>query len=330
LLSIEDLSIEFRSGNAPVRGVEGLSLQVGFGEALCLVGESGCGKTVTALAVTRLLPVPPAHYAGGRILLNGLDVLRLSAPELREIRGGMVSYIFQEPAASLNPVIRLGAQIKEALRLHRPAAATDAEVVRLLKLVGIPAPELRCRDYPYQVSGGMQQRVMIAMAIASEPKLLVADEPTTALDVTIQAQILELLSDLRRRLGMSLVLITHNLALMAGWADRVAVMYAGQIVECAAAAELVCSPLHPYTLALLESVPQLGRKVERLPTIPGGVPAPGQLPDGCRFHPRCPRAGTACREHRPELAEVKAAHWVRCPEWKDTAPPASLMSTEPT
>src|SRR5438045_7469562 len=204
--------------------------------------------------------------------------------DLRQIRGGMVSYIFQEPGSSLNPVFRVGNQIREALKLHRPEVNTDHEVIRLLKLVGIPAPESRIRDYPHQLSGGMQQRVMIAMALASQPKLLIADEPTTALDVTIQAQILELLKDLKQRLGMSMLLITHNLGIVGDIADRVAVMYAGQIVELAPAAELLTRPLHPYTQALLNSVPKLGANLQRLIAIPGSVPNPGDFPPGCRFH----------------------------------------------
>jgi oligopeptide/dipeptide ABC transporter ATP-binding protein len=241
--------------------------------------------------------------------------------ELRRIRGGVVSYIFQEPGASLNSVFRVGNQIKEALALHRSEKATDAEVVRLLKLVGIPAPESRMRDYPHQLSGGMQQRVMIAMALASEPKLLIADEPTTALDVTIQAQILELLLDLKKRLGMAMLLITHNLGIVSDIADRVAVMYAGQVVELAPAAELLQRPLHPYTRALMKSVPKLGDEVERLQAIGGTVPNPGQWPKGCRFYPRCPNAPRhpECAETAPDLVEVEPGRWVRCLYAKEAA-----------
>src|SRR5438128_2549536 len=257
LLEIKNLKLDFLSGDAALRAVDDVSLRLDAGETVCLVGESGCGKSVTALSIARLVPTPPAHYAGGQILLNGRDVLKMSKAELREIRGGIVSYVFQEPSASLNPVFRVGNQIKEALKLHRPERANDAEVIRLLKLVGIPAPESRIKDYPFQMSGGMQQRVMIAMALASEPRLLVADEPTTALDVTIQAQILDLLRDLKERLGMAMLLITHNLGIVGDIADRVAVMYAGQIVELAPARELLKRPLHPYTTALMNSVPKL-------------------------------------------------------------------------
>jgi peptide/nickel transport system ATP-binding protein/oligopeptide transport system ATP-binding protein len=315
LLEIKNLLIEFGSGQRAVRAVDGVSLSIGAGETVCLVGESGSGKSVTALSIARLLPSPPAHYPGGEILLEGRDVLRASKAELRRLRGGVVSYIFQEPGASLNPVFRVGRQIRESLGLHRPEAATDAEVVRLLKLVGIPAPESRLKSYPHELSGGMQQRVMIALALASEPKLLVADEPTTALDVTIQAQILELLRELKGRLGMSMLLITHNLGIVGQMADRVAVMYAGQIVETAPAAELLRRPLHPYTLALVESAPRLGGNGERLTAIAGSVPQPGSMPPGCRFEPRCRKARPDCARQGPQLAEVEPGRWVRCPYW---------------
>ncbi len=314
LLTINNLQLEFGSKEKPLRIVDGLSLTLDAGETVCLVGESGCGKSVTALSIARLVPSPPARYVGGEILLNGRDVLRMTASELRRIRGGIVSYVFQEPGSSLNPVFRVGSQIKESLKLHRPDKATDSEVIRLLKLVGIPAPESRLRDYPHQLSGGMQQRVMIAMALASEPKLLVADEPTTALDVTIQAQILELLIDLKQRLGMAILLITHNLGIVGDIADRVAVMYAGQVVEMAPAADLLRRPLHPYTRALMNSVPKFDHDLERLPAIGGTVPNPGSWPAGCRFYPRCPNAPQhpECAEAMPDLTEIEPQRWVRC------------------
>jgi len=243
-------------------------------------------------------------------------VLKMSNAELRSIRGGVVSYVFQEPGASLNPVFRVGNQIKESLKLHRPEKATREEVLRLLKLVGIPAPESRINNYPFEMSGGMQQRVMIAMALASEPKLLVADEPTTALDVTIQAQILELLSELKQRLGMAILLITHNLGIVGDMADRVAVMYAGQIVELSPARELLRRPLHPYTRALMNSVPKLRGDADRLSAIPGNVPRIGNFPPGCRFAPRCPIAKPECSKKIPELLEVEPGRFVRCPFWK--------------
>ena len=314
LLEIKNLQLEFGSKEKPLRAVDGVSFTIDAGETVCLVGESGCGKSVTALSVARLVPAPPARYVGGEILLNGRDVLRMGKSELRQVRGGVVSYVFQEPSASLNPVFRVGNQIKESIKLHRPGKATDEEVVRLLKLVGIPAPESRMRDYPHQLSGGMQQRVMIAMALASEPKLLVADEPTTALDVTIQAQILELLLDLKKRLGRAMLLITHNLGIVGDIADRLAVMYAGQIVELAPANDLLRRPFHPYTRALMNSVPKLRHEQGRLQTIGGTVPNLGAWPKGCRFYPRCPNAPRhpECAEKLPELIEIEPRRWVRC------------------
>ena len=242
LLEISNLQLEFVSGNQSARALDDVSLTIEPGETMCLVGESGCGKSITALSIARLLPEPPARYRQGQILLDGCDVLHASKRDLVRIRGGVASYVFQDPATALNPVIPVGKQIRESLKLHRPEHATEAEVIRLLKLVGIAAPESRARSYPFQMSGGMQQRVMIAMALASEPRLLIADEPTTALDVTTQAQILDLLRELKQRLGMSMLLITHNLGIVAGIADRVAVMYAGQIVELSPARNLLQSP----------------------------------------------------------------------------------------
>jgi peptide/nickel transport system ATP-binding protein len=316
LLEIKNLQMDFGSGPAAARAIDGVSLSIDVGETVCLVGESGCGKSVTAQSIARLVPAPPANYVGGEILLNDRDTLKMTPRELREIRGGVVSYIFQEPGAALNPVFRIGAQIKESLKLHRPGKASDAEVLRLLKLVGIPAPESRIRNYPFEMSGGMQQRVMIAMALASEPRLLVADEPTTALDVTIQAQILDLLRDLKQRLGMAILLITHNLGIVGDMADRVAVMYAGQIVELSPAQELLRRPLHPYTKALMNSVPKLQGNSSRLSTIPGNVPRIGNFPPGCRFAPRCPVAKAECSKKIPKLLEVEPGHFVRCPFWK--------------
>ncbi len=309
LLEIQNLQLDLGA----VRVVDGVSLTLEAGRTLCLVGESGCGKSVTALSIAQLLPSPPARYMGGAIRVAGRDVLRLTPAELRAIRGGVVSFVFQDPGASLNPVQRIGAQILESLQVHRPAAATTAEVVRLLKQVGIPAPESRARDYPHQLSGGMQQRVMIALALASEPKLLVADEPTTALDVTVQAQIIELLRELQRQSGMAILLITHNLGLVGDLADHVAVMYAGQIVEEAPAGELLRRPRHPYTQALMRSVPEIGRPTERLAAIPGQVPSPAQWPGGCRFAPRCPQAEPACRAVAPALMADGPGRWLRCP-----------------
>jgi peptide/nickel transport system ATP-binding protein/oligopeptide transport system ATP-binding protein len=313
------LCLEFGRNERAVRVVDHLSFSVAAGEFVGLVGESGSGKSLTALSIGRLVPTPPARYAHGTILLEGRDVLRMSPRNLRGIRGGVVSYVFQEPGTSLNPVLRVGTQIREALALHRPSAATHAEIVQMLRLVNLPDPESRARSFPHELSGGMQQRVMIAMALASRPRLLVADEPTTALDVTIQAQIVRLLRDLQREFGMAVLFITHNLALVGDIADRIAVMYAGQIVEVGPATALLARPLHPYTRALRAAVPELGQHRGRLPDIPGSVAVPGRWPEGCRFHPRCPHARDECRVRPMELVELEPGRWVRCPFAREIA-----------
>jgi oligopeptide/dipeptide ABC transporter ATP-binding protein len=320
LVDVRHLSLEFAAASGPLRVVEDVSFAIEPGETLGLVGESGSGKSVTALSLARLLPSPPARYPSGEILVGGRDVLKMAKPELRAIRGGVISYVFQDPGASLNPIFRVGAQIMESLRLHRPEFATEAEVIRLLNLVGIPAPESRRRDYPHQLSGGMQQRVMIAMALAAEPKLLVADEPTTALDVTIQAQIFDLLRDLKKRLGMAILLITHDLSLLTEMADRIAVMYAGQIVEMAPTRQILDAPRHPYTRGLLASVPEIGRPVDRLQAIPGAAPSPADFPVGCRFHPRCPQVQPDCAAGAMALLEPKPGEQVRCRHWQINGP----------
>ena len=313
LLDVRNLQISFFTEEGEVRAVDGVSFAIQRGETLALVGESGCGKSVTALALARLVATPPGVYKGGEILFEGTDVLKMNNDRLRAMRGAKVAYIFQEPATSLNPVFRIGAQIREVLQLHRPAAATDAEVVRLLKLVRLPDAERRQRDYPHQLSGGMQQRVMIAMALAGNPALLVADEPTTALDVTSQAQILDWLKDLKRELGLSILLITHNLGIVGELADNVAVMYAGRIVESAPSVDLLREPRHPYTVALLRSIPRLGARADRLYSIPGTVPSAARLPAGCKFHPRCDRARPECgQDPEPQLTGDRL---VRCPYW---------------
>ena len=321
LLDVRNLQISFFTDDGEVRAVDGVSFSIKRGETLALVGESGCGKSVTALALAKLVATPPGVYKGGEIIFDGDDVLRMGKDQLRSIRGAKISYIFQEPASSLNPVFRVGYQIKEVLQLHRPAEATDDEVVRLLKLVNIPEPERRIRDYPHQLSGGMQQRVMIAMALACNPALLIADEPTTALDVTIQAQILDLLKELKQKLQMSILLITHNLGIVGDLADQVAVMYAGRIVEQSAAGALLEKPLHPYTVALMRSVPRLGAHAQRLQSIPGSVPSPVRPPSGCKFHPRCDRAQLDCpKEPEPSLVVPNTpARMVRCPYWDKPA-----------
>ncbi len=317
LLDVRNLQVSFFTDEGEVHAVDGVSFTIQRGETLALVGESGCGKSVTALSLAKLVATPPGVYKSGEILLDGDDVLKMDKDKLRSIRGAKISYIFQEPATSLNPVFRIGYQIRESLRLHRPDAATDDEVVRLLKLVNIPEPVRRARDYPHQLSGGMQQRVMIAMALACNPALLVADEPTTALDVTIQAQILDLLKELKQKLQMSILLITHNLGIVGDIADNVCVMYAGRIVEQSPAGALLQRPLHPYTLALMRSIPKLGLRAERLQSIPGNVPNAARLPAGCKFHPRCDRAQNDCaRDPEPRLVEPETgARRVRCPYW---------------
>jgi oligopeptide/dipeptide ABC transporter ATP-binding protein len=313
LLDVKNLQLSFDQGHRHISALDGVSFSLDAGETLCLVGESGSGKTITALSIGRLLPSPPAHYLGGSILLEGRDALLMSARELRSIRGRIVSYIFQDPASSLNPVYRVGTQVLEVLKLHRPAAANQEEVIRLLKSVGIAAPETRAQSFPHELSGGMQQRVMIAIAMASNPKLLIADEPTTALDVTIQAQIIEQLLVVKRQSGMAVLLITHNLGLAAELADRIAVMYAGQIVEIGPTRDILDKPFHPYTQALLASVPALSRGAARLKSIPGTVPRLGQFPQGCRFHPRCPVVQPVCPQTRFELLESLPGRWCRCP-----------------
>lgn len=316
------MSLEFATASGVLRVVDDVSFSILPGRTLALVGESGSGKSVTAMSLARLLPAT-ASYPGGAVLVEGRDVLQMSKADLRGIRGRVISYIFQDPGASLNPIFRIRSQIMESLRLHRPERANDAEVIRLLKLVGIPAAESRLRDYPHQLSGGMQQRVMIAMALASEPKLIVADEPTTALDVTIQAQIFDLLRDLKNRLGMAILLITHNLGLVAEIADDVAVMYAGQIVEFGPARRLLDAPRHPYTRALLNAVPELGQETDRLLSIPGTVPSPADFPSGCRFHPRCPQMQPDCPTHPIPFLEPAPGERVRCHYWDLNRPKTS-------
>jgi oligopeptide/dipeptide ABC transporter ATP-binding protein len=313
LLEVRDLVVEFETARGSVRAVDGVSLTLARGATLGLVGESGCGKSVTSLAILRLLD-PNARIRAGSIRFDGVDVLGLDDARLRAMRGARVAMIFQEPMTSLNPVFTVGFQIGEVLRVHRGLgkAAAWARAVELMRLVEIPDAERRARAYPHELSGGMRQRVMIAMAIACEPMLLVADEPTTALDVTIQAQILDLLRGLKERFGMSLLLITHDLGVVAAEADEVAIMYAGRVVERAATAPLFAAPAHPYTAALLASLPRLERRADRLVAIPGRVPDPTSLPSGCRFRDRCPRASERCAAEDPALEPVAPGRLVAC------------------
>ena len=313
LVAVEHLKLDLATESGWVRVLDGVDLRLEPGVIHALVGESGSGKSITALTLSRLLPDSLARRTGGRVVVEGQDVFSLDRTGLQRLRGSVISYVFQEPAIALNPVMRIGDQILETLALHRPAEATSAEVERWLVRVGIPSPAVRARQYPHELSGGMQQRVMIAMALAPRPRLLVADEPTTALDVTIQAQILDLLRELRRELGMAILLITHNLGVVGEIADEVSVMYAGQVVENGPASAVLRRPAHPYTAALLASVPRLGARLDALESIPGTVPSLGAWPSGCRFHPRCPKAvADCCREH-PILRDLGHARTARCP-----------------
>ena len=315
LLSVNDLRVYFRTRAEPIRAVDGVDFDVLDGETVALVGESGCGKTVTALALTRLAPAP-GYYAAGAILFDGKNVCELDSAELSRLRGAEISYIFQEPSSSLNPVFTVGYQIEEALRLHRRGLDVREEALRLLNVVGIADAAHRLRSYPHELSGGMQQRVMIAMALACRPKLLVADEPTTALDVTVQAQILDLLARLQAELGMAILLITHNLGIVAGMARRVNVMYAGRIIESGPTEEILTAPAHPYTRGLLAAVPRLRSAGKRMNSIPGTVPNPAALLGGCPFHPRCPLADDLCRQSEPDIKNISATRGVRCHYWK--------------
>ncbi|AOY96547.1 peptide ABC transporter ATP-binding protein [Cupriavidus sp. USMAA2-4] len=313
LLEVQDLQVRFDTLSGPARSVNGVSYTVRAGETLGVVGESGCGKSVTALAIMRLLATPPARVRGS-IRLRGTELLALSEREMRRIRGNRISMIFQEPMTSLNPVLTIGRQIGETVRLHQGASRAEARrrAIEMLRLVQIPEPERRVDEYPHQLSGGMRQRVMIALALACHPEVLIADEPTTALDVTIQAQILELVRRLQQELGMGVVMITHDLGVVAESCQRVVVMYAGRKVEEADVTELFDRPLHPYTRALMASMPSLNAGGGRLAEIPGLVPSPLQPQRGCAFAPRCALAEARCHQQAPALAESGAGHLVAC------------------
>ena len=316
VLEVRDLRTYFHTEEGVARAVDGVSFAVGRGQTLGLVGESGCGKSVSAFSIMRLVPDPPGRIEDGQILLKGRDLLALDEEEMRRVRGDDIAMIFQEPMTSLNPVLTCGFQIAEAVVLHQQVPMQEARTraIEMLQLVGIPAPEQRIDEYPHQLSGGMRQRVMIAMALSCNPDVLIADEPTTALDVTIQAQILALLESLQESLQMAIVMITHDLGVIAETADQVAVMYAGQIVEYAETQALFTRPRHPYTRGLLRSIPRLDAEQERLDIIPGVVPDARVFPKGCRFAPRCPLADAHCRVEAPPLEEIEAGHWASC--WK--------------
>ena len=315
LLSVEELKVYFRSEDEVARAVDGVSFDVGREETVCLVGESGCGKTVTALSVMGLIPMPPGEITGGRILFRDQNLLDFDDNEMQKIRGNQISMVFQEPLTSLNPVFTIGDQIGEAIQIHQtaPQNEVDKRSEQLLKDVGIADPAQRLNDYPHQLSGGQRQRVMIAMALACDPELVIADEPTTALDVTVQAQILRLLESIQKMRSMSVLYITHDLGVVSKVADRICVMYAGIIAEQGKKVAVLTTPKHPYTQALLASLPNRNKRGQRLYSIPGTVPNPAYKPSGCPFHPRCQYAIQTCREQYPEMCNYGDAHLARCP-----------------
>ena len=315
LLSVEDLKVYFPAGDRIARAVDGVSFEVRPEETVCIVGESGCGKTVSALSILGLNAAPPAEIAGGRIMFDGQSLLKLDDESMRKIRGNHIAMVFQEPLTSLNPVFTIGDQISEAVSIHKNIGteALHQRCVQLLKNVGLPFPEQRLKDYPHQLSGGQRQRVMIAMALACAPRLIIADEPTTARDVTVQAQILHLFKSVQKKHSMSLLYITHDLGVVANIADRVYVMYAGAIVEQGNTAQIFRHACHPYTQGLLASLPSRLKRGKKLYSIPGAVPNPAFKPQGCSFHPRCPYTEPVCREEFPEMCNYGDGHLARCP-----------------
>lgn len=322
ILEVNDLKTYFGTDDGVVKAVDGVTFHIGRGETLAVVGESGSGKSVTSLSIMRLIATPPGRIAGGEMLFEGKDLVKMSEAQMRKIRGNDISMIFQEPMTSLNPVYTVGDQIAEAIQLHQKKSRSQAMklAAEMLDLVGIPEPGKRVHNYPHQMSGGMRQRVMIAMALSCGPKLLIADEPTTALDVTIQAQILDLMRQLQRELGMSILFITHDLGVVAEIADRVVVMYAGRAVEEGNVKEIFANPQMPYTLGLMNSIPRVDKAAEhqdRLEAIPGNVPNPLYLPAGCSFHPRCRFVQDKCKEAIPPLEDTGGGHMVRCVRWNE-------------
>ncbi|WP_078410042.1 ABC transporter ATP-binding protein [Priestia abyssalis] len=318
ILEVKGLKTHFTTTRGVSKAVDGIDFTLHKGETLGIVGESGCGKSMTSLSILRLIPSPPGKIAGGSVLFKGKDLVTMSETDMRKIRGNEISMIFQEPMTSLNPVIPVGEQIAEALRMHQNMGKKDAwgKSVEMLKLVGIPSPEKRAKQEPFQLSGGMRQRVMIAMALACTPEVLIADEPTTALDVTIQAQILELIKELQTKIGMGVIMITHDLGVVAETCDKVAVMYAGNIVEHASTEQIFADPKHPYTQGLLNSLPNIYEDQDELATIDGTIPSPYNLPPGCHFASRCPYRQEICTTHHPDLIEQNDGARVRC--WKYT------------
>ncbi|OIP30894.1 MAG: peptide ABC transporter ATP-binding protein [Deltaproteobacteria bacterium CG2_30_63_29] len=314
ILQLKGLRTYFFTDEGVLPAVDGVSCSIYKGKTLGVVGESGCGKSVTALSILQLVPNPPGRIVGGQVLFKGRDLTKLKPEEMRKIRGNDIAMVFQEPMTSLNPVFTVGNQIMEAITLHKGVDRLEARdlAIEMLKRVGIPNPELRIDEYPHQLSGGMRQRVMIAMALSCSPQLLIADEPTTALDVTIQAQILDLLQGLKENYGMSILLITHDLGVVAEVADDVVVMYAGKVVEYASVNDLFETPLHPYTKGLFKSIPSIGPRTERLATIRGMVPAPLEFPSGCRFRTRCDLATEKCAAQEPQMDAIRPGHFVAC------------------
>ncbi|HSH35391.1 ABC transporter ATP-binding protein [Schnuerera sp.] len=314
LLEVKNLKTYFYTDDGIVKAIDGVNFSVEAGKTIGIVGESGCGKSITAMSILRLIPDPPGKIVDGEVIFEGEDLTKVSNKEIRNIRGNNISMIFQEPMTSLNPVFTVGYQIGEVLMLHQKLSEEEAKerAIEMIDLVGIPNAERIVEEYPHQLSGGMRQRVMIAMALACQPKLLIADEPTTALDVTIQAQILEIMNELKSKLNTSIMLITHDLGVIAEMADHVIVMYSGKVVEDAPITELFKNPKHPYTIGLMGSIPSLVKEGQRLETIPGAVPNPLYLPKGCYFHPRCKFATDECREGQPELREIAPGHKVAC------------------
>jgi len=314
LVQFKNLKTYFYTEDGVVKAVDDVSFRIKEGETLAVVGESGCGKSVTAMSLMRLIPYPPGKIVNGEIYFQGKNVLELKDEDMRKVRGNKISVIFQEPMTSLNPVFTIGFQLEEVILLHQKTNKVEAEkqAIEMLKLVGIPRADEVIRCYPHELSGGMRQRVMIAMALSCNPKLLIADEPTTALDVTIQAQILDLMRDIKGKLGTSIMLITHDLGVVAEMADYVVVMYAGKVVEEAEVTELFKNPLHPYTIGLLESKPRVNEEKDRLHSIPGSVPNPIGLPEDCHFSPRCEKCSQRCRESEPPVLDAGNGHKVAC------------------
>jgi len=328
LLKVRDLRTYFKTEDGLVKAVDGVSFHIDSGETFAIVGESGCGKSVSAFSVMGIVPNPPGKVYGGSIEFDGRSLLDYSEKQMQQVRGGQISMVFQEPMSSLNPVFTCGSQIVEAIQLHQNIRGSQADdlAIEMLAKVGIPAPAQRFSEYPHQMSGGMKQRVMIAMALSCNPKLLIADEPTTALDVTIQAQILDLIKSIQKESDLAVLLITHDLAVVAETAHRVGVMYASKMVETTDVNALFSEPLHPYTQGLFRSLPQLGTRTARLETIAGSVPNPLNFPTGCKFHPRCTVGGSElqCQTEEPPLKQVKPSHWCacwKCPGYNDAPPP---------